>query len=129
MPYRSAPGAQPVRDNRWRPKPARPTAILDYSLTGQMKRKGCCPSDPLLPLKFLLGFVHNTVNVGKASSAFRVLRSTLAGPFLFFGNDPFEDCRVSVITKNIIPNVTFSVIETVANCLFHLNLSLPADGS
>jgi hypothetical protein len=46
-------------------------------------------------------------------------RWALAGSFLFFCNDPFENERFAVVAKDIVAYVTFIVIETVANFLVH----------
>jgi hypothetical protein len=59
------------------------------------------------------------VNVRKASPAFWMYRWALAGSFLFFCNDPFENERFAVVAKDIVAYVTFIVIETVANFLVH----------
>ncbi len=43
----------------------------------------------------------------------------MAGTLLFFSNDPFEDQRLTAVSKGIVYDVAFSVIEAVADLLAH----------
>ena len=67
--------------------------------------------------------VHSPADIAYASPAFWILSFTLAASRLFFRNNPFLDCRFTVLL-HICFNVRECIIKTVANKFFHLFLML-----
>ena len=71
----------------------------------------------------LANIVHDTVNVGQASPAFRVHRCAVAAALAFLRSDFFEDQRATGMAADIIADLVFRRVVAVADDLTHQGTS------
>ncbi len=64
-------------------------------------------------------FFRNPADIGQTSAPFGIFNLTLAVPGPGFSLDSFNNCRSSVMIKNIFSDIRFAILKTVAHKFFH----------